>query len=226
MTDATTGTDDDDEALAGEYVLGLMDAGPRRAFERRMEDEPALRARVRAWQERLALLADEVAPVAPPPRVKAAVESRLFAPARRARWSWTRFLGGAVTAAALAIAILFWSEPPAPEPALTAEIVAEDRSLVLSARFEPARERLVIRRIAGAPAEGRVHELWLIAEGAAAPVTLGVLPEDGSVELDLPATLAQAIAGSTLAVSDEPPGGSPTGQPTGAVLALGTIPSG
>ena len=31
------------------------------------------------------------------------------------------------------------------------------------------------------------------------------------------------IAGLTLAISDEPPGGSPTGQPTGAVLAVGTV---
>ena len=35
--------------------------------------------------------------------------------------------------------------------------------------------------------------------------------------------LGKSIAQLTLAISDEPPGGSPTGQPTGAVLALGAV---
>ena len=225
MTDATD-RDEDDEALAGEYALGLMDADARRGFERRLVDEPVLRARVLAWQERLALLADEVAPVPPPPRLKARIEAELFektakAPARV--WSWTRFLGGAVTAGVLVLALLLWSGLPAPGPALTAEISAQDGSLVYSARFDPDGGLLEIARGQGAPAEGRVHELWLIAEGAPAPVSLGVLPADGRATLELPASVAAAIEGGTLAVSDEPPGGSPTGQPTGEVLAVGTV---
>jgi anti-sigma-K factor RskA len=223
MTDATDR--DDDEALAGEYALGLMESDARRAFEARLAREPALREQVRAWQERLASLADEVAPVAPPPRAKAAIDARLFAPARTRRWSWTRFMGGAFTAAALVLALLVWTGPPTTGPALTAEIAAEDRSLVYAVRFEPALARLDLTRTDGAPAAGRVHELWLIVEGAPAPVSLGVLPDDGRVTLGLPEALSAAVAGSTLAVSDEPPGGSPTGQPTGAVLALGTVPT-
>jgi anti-sigma-K factor RskA len=223
MTDATDR--DDDEALAGEYALGLMASDVRRAFEARLAREPALREQVRAWQERLASLADEVAPVAPPPRAKAAIDARLFAPARTRRWSWTRFLGGSVTAAALVLALLVWTGPPTTGPALTAEIAADDRSLVYVVLFEPARGRIEVTRTDGAPAAGRVHELWLIAEGAPVPVSLGVVPDDGRVTLALPQALSAAVAGGTLAVSDEPPGGSPTGQPTGAVLALGRVPT-
>lgn len=227
MTDATD-REDGDEALAGEFALGLMEAEARRAFEQRLIREPALRAQVRAWQERLATLADEVAPVTPPPRLKAQIEARLFeaAPTPGARWSWSRFLGGAITAGALVIALVLFSGPPAPGPSLIAEIAAEDRSLVYSARFDPVRERLELSRLEGASLEGRVHELWLIAEGATAPVSLGVLPADGRVTLELPDALALAMLGGTLAVSDEPPGGSPTGQPTGAVLAIGTLQAG
>lgn len=222
MTDTTER--DEDDALAGEYALGLMESDARRAFEIRLAREPVLRAQVRAWQERLAALAAEVVPVTPPPRVKAAIDARLFAPARGRRWSWTRFLGGAATAAALMLALLFWSGPPA--PALMADIAAEDRSLVYAVRFEPALDRLDVTRTDGAPAAGRVHELWLIAEGAPGPVSLGVIPDDGRVTLALPEAVSAAVAGGTLAVSDEPPGGSPTGQPTGAVLALGMVPAG
>jgi anti-sigma-K factor RskA len=126
----------------------------------------------------------------------------------------------------LLLAALFWSGLPAPGPSLTAEIAAEDRTLVYAARFDPARAVLEVARTDGAPAPGRVHELWLIAEGAPTPVSLGVLPEDGRTALVLSEAVAAAMAGGTLAVSDEPPGGSPTGQPTGAVLAVGTLASG
>lgn len=60
-------------------------------------------------------------------------------------------------------------------------------------------------------------ELWLIADGT--PVSLGLLPTAGTGTLKLPA----GVAGDTLtlAVSLEPVGGSPTGQPTGPVLTSG-----
>jgi anti-sigma-K factor RskA len=45
MTD--TADRDDDEALAGEYALGLMEFDARRAFETRLASESVLRAQVR-----------------------------------------------------------------------------------------------------------------------------------------------------------------------------------
>jgi anti-sigma-K factor RskA len=67
--------------------------------------------------------------------------------------------------------------------------------------------------------------LWLIAEGGA-PVSLGLLEPQGPSRITVPDDLRPVLAGATLAVSDEPPGGSPTGQPTGAVLAAGVFVSG
>ncbi|WP_295683135.1 anti-sigma factor [uncultured Nevskia sp.] len=60
-------------------------------------------------------------------------------------------------------------------------------------------------------------ELWLITD--AGPVSLGLLPTTGSGTMKMPA----GIKGDqlTLAVSLEPVGGSPTGQPTGPVLTSG-----
>lgn len=60
-------------------------------------------------------------------------------------------------------------------------------------------------------------ELWLITD--AGPVSLGLLPTAGEGKLKLP----PGITGTqlTLAVSLEPVGGSPTGQPTGPVLTSG-----
>ena len=49
--------DEDDRALAAEYVLGLLDPPEARAVEARLAADPALRAHVAAWSEDLAALA-------------------------------------------------------------------------------------------------------------------------------------------------------------------------
>jgi len=78
--------------------------------------------------------------------------------------------------------------------------------------------------------------IWLIADpdedsafvidpGDAAPVSLGLLDEGNSTLIDLPQDLVALLAGALLAISDEPPGGSPTGAPTGAVRAAGSLTS-
>lgn len=235
MTDARD-SDGDDVARAGEYALHLMDAQERRAFERRLASEPALRALVREWDEGLVPLADAVAEETPPKRLKGRIEVALFdadasgatasgAAGRGRSWRWPAFLGGALAAAVLA-AVVVLQAPPLPDgPLLTAEIAAEDRSFLFLARLDAA-GALEVERLEGAPPEGRTHELWLIAEGAEGPVSLGLIPEEGLARIALPERLAAALPGATLAVSDEPAGGSPTGQPTGPVLALGRVEAG
>jgi anti-sigma-K factor RskA len=50
-----------------------------------------------------------------------------------------------------------------------------------------------------------------------------VLPDAGLVTLPLSDAMGARLAGGTLAISDEPDGGSPTGAPTGAVLATAPV---
>ena len=96
-------------------------------------------------------------------------------------------------------------------------------TFVVQARFDPASNQLDLTRTASGPREGRALEMWLIA-GDNAPVSLGVWPKgQANAVLDIPADLALQMAGGVLAVSDEPEGGSPTGAPTGDVLAVGQV---
>jgi anti-sigma-K factor RskA len=68
-----------------------------------------------------------------------------------------------------------------------------------------------------------VYELWALPQGAA-PKSLGVIPPGAIVRVPLPATAEELLTSiPALAVSLEPPGGSPTGQPTGPVLFSGSI---
>ncbi|GIX12654.1 MAG: hypothetical protein KatS3mg118_0613 [Paracoccaceae bacterium] len=222
----------DDAVLAGEYALGLLEGEERAAFEARLAREPELRRMVRDWQEAFAGLADEVAPVPPPARLRGAIEARLFG-RRPAGWLSRRRLivagGGAALAAAAALALALRFGLLAPPPTIEARIASEDGALQVAARIRPAGEagaELVAELLRGAAAPGRAMELWLIPEGAPAPVSLGVLPQTGTLRRAIAPALARQLAGATLAISDEPPGGSPTGQPTGAVLATGRIPPG
>jgi len=222
----------DDIALAGEYALHLLDADSRFAFEQRLRDEPELRNLLREWDEGLVSLATEMNEVEPPAAIKRAIEVRLFSSEKADRERWFGRIGRWIGAAALvaaAFALAMYVAPsftrPDVGPNYLAEIAADDRSVVVEAVFDPDTGEIDLDTMVGAPAEGRVFELWLIADGAPAPVSLGVLPQTGTDGLTVPEVLRSAMLGGTLAISDEPPGGSPTGAPTGDIVAVGLLTS-
>lgn len=127
---------------------------------------------------------------------------------------------GAVVVLAVLDRIGFMQDPA---QTYVAELTDDLDTFVVQARFDPASNQLDLTRTAGGPREGRALEMWLIA-GDNAPVSLGVWPKgQANAVLDIPADLALQMAGGVLAVSDEPEGGSPTGAPTGDVLAVGQV---
>ncbi len=219
----------DDDTLAGEYALGLLEGDERAAFEARLKDEADLRRRVRDWSERLSRLSGDVAPVAPPDRIKEAIETRLFgdgAEGKRRSWArrWLLLLGGLGAAAAM-IGILIFGGILSETDQLVAEIAAPDRSVIVDIQISPAREgkEIIAEITSGGPRPDRALELWLIADGAEQPVSLGLLARADVVRLPLSAAQLRLLPGATLAISDEPPGGSPTGLPTGDVLGTGVV---
>lgn len=217
---------EDDQALAAEYALGLLDRSEARAFEARMASDPALRAAYVIWAEDLAKLTDPIAPVEAPALVYKTLDQRLFGDEKQGWLQWLglvpALIGGLIAAALVYFVSSFGLLTTPVGPRLNAEIAATDHSLVVLAAFDPTTEHLLLNRTAGAAGPGRVLELWLIA-GDNPPVSLGVLPDTAAAELPLSPTVVAALNGGTLAISDEPPGGSPTGQPTGAVLAIGPV---
>ncbi|MEM6311397.1 MAG: anti-sigma factor [Pseudomonadota bacterium] len=229
MTSADT-YDPDDNALAAEYALHLLSPEDRKAFEARMLDDANLRAMVRDWDKHFHALSDEFADVAPPARVKSAINHQLFegqnqiGPLQRfGRW----ILGGGAIAVALAVVLIValpqLNDPLAIDPTHRAEVSAEDQSLIITAQFSSDDGTFVVRRVAGMPADGRDHEMWLIPEGATAPISLGVIPMGAEARIDIPDDLRGQLTAALFAISDEPKGGSPTGAPTGAVLAAGPV---
>ncbi|MEZ5755378.1 MAG: anti-sigma factor [Paracoccaceae bacterium] len=207
---------DSDDALAAEYVLGVLDMAERSAAEARLKHDSAFADRVAAWATRLAELNDAY-PEVEAPDLLPRIEARLFPaeppPPRRPLFGW---LAGLATAAALVLAALALFPPAAPTARLVATLGEADAALRFEARFDG--QALTVTRVAGSAAPaGQVQEVWIIAPDSA-PVSLGLL-EGESLAVPYPA----APVGWTLAVSLEPGGGSPTGAPTGPVVAAGVI---
>ena len=216
----------EDSLLAAEYALGLLTRDESRSFERRLGAEPSLRALYASWTEDFAAMADAIPEVAAPRRVWRSIEGRLFGEEKRSlgsRFALWPLLGGAVVAALLFVVVgtdgLF---DRAADPTLVAELASEETDVRLVAGYVEDERTLHVTTLAGTVPDGRVLELWLIA-GEAAPVSLGLLPNEGTAVLEVSDSVIAALEGGTLAVSEEPPGGAPDGAPTGQILALGPV---
>jgi anti-sigma-K factor RskA len=262
---------------AAAYALDSLDARERSEFETHLADCAECRADVAAYRRAAGALGAAVAPVAPPPQLKARViahatrtaDVRAFERAptttpRSPRSSALWLAAAASLALHAAVGYYAWtvraqlatandlaSRAAAYADRLRSQLadarsasVAEDRiSAVLSApdvvrvRLGPAREGFPGLGLAyvsptrgmwfagdqlPAAAPGRTYQLWLVLAGQP-PINAGLLPLNprGSVMMVTPSDRPSVPARSeiTLAVTDEPAGGSPG--PTTPILLAG-----
>jgi anti-sigma-K factor RskA len=219
----------DDELLAAEFALGVLADTDRAAAQRLIERDRNFARMVAAWEQRLAPWAGEIAEVSPPPQVWEAIAAALPAetPRSASLWESLAFWRSFALASALAAACLGG----------LIYLGGLDRQAPLIATIEGSGNRVFVATIdskrgtvAVVPASfsadvTREPELWLIpADGKPRP--LGMLRADRAVTIAIPPEFAaQTVSNAVLAVSLEPPGGSPTGQPTGPVIGTGKLTS-
>jgi anti-sigma-K factor RskA len=232
------------QILAGEYVLRLLDGEELLAARRLLAEDPEFAAAVAEWERRFAGLAEEVPEQQLPPGLWARIEEALGRTAdsnvldlrrRLRRWQLAAGLSASAAVAAAAALLLLPGRAPQPEPSIAERpapapvlvaAVATERAGSLAVTYLPERGELVVAPAGLQVGGGRDAELWLIPAGGA-PVSLGLVEAGQAGPRPIPAALrAQFIAGATIALSDEPEGGSPTGQPTGAVLGTGALQQG
>lgn len=217
-------------ALAAEYVLGTLRGRARRRFESIAAADTAVGGILKRWQDELTPLAERIAPVAPPARVWKAIETRIQprgaaqAPASAGVGFWRAFgMVSAGLAAVLVVAFLGFAPRPAGDPLFVAVVTAPDSSphMVIS-MHEP--DLLRVRTVKPwTGTEGKSLELWVLpAQGA--PRSLGLVSNaPGETLIRVAPGDPRIRSASALAISLEPPGGSPTKAPTGPVLGSGVI---
>lgn len=240
---------DEREALAAEYALGVLDGADRRTAEELAARDPSFAASVDRWRAEIAPIVETVAPIAPPADLWSRIEAEIApmksaAPiARPSLWSSLGFWRGlsfATTAAAAVLAALLLSPQSAPAPTAAepeatfkpavlgpmaaAPLMTEGGSALVAAAYDPAQRTVIVTPTGKVELQPtQVLELWIIV-GDKAPRSLGVIdpanPQAHVLPEDVRADLA---AGAALAVSVEPTGGSPTGAPTGRVVAQGKL---
>jgi len=176
-----------------------------------------------------------VAPAAVGPHVEPPLVPRLRAAAARAAprarlwpWQFTTFAAMAVAAGVVAVAVLptlgsrlgippgLIGGPPAQVAAL---LPPDSQTAGFLAEAQPNGTVMLTALSTVTVPSGHDLELWMLPPGGTAPSALGVLPAAGR-RLTLP---QMPRAGTQLMISIEPPGGSPTGAPTGPVVFAGSL---
>jgi anti-sigma-K factor RskA len=245
----TPADEGNDNLRYAEYVLGVLDADARAAVAQEVQTTDEAAAAVALWQRRLMPLSEQIASVTPGPYVWARIRDdlQLNAPAAAAPrqqnagfwnnlvlWHWLGIGATAVAVALLAVIVTPHQEaaptvaqtpPPKALPGYMVATIQQDSGVIgWTATMDLDRGRMIV--VPAAPSalpSGKAPELWLIPAGGK-PISVAMIRRDAptTIELD-PSLLAKLGPTSALAVSEEPVGGSPTGQPTGAVIAKGAI---
>jgi len=236
------GAEKDRQALAAEHALQILRGEELRQAAALEGSDGAFAREVARWRGRLAPLFGELEPVDPPDALWAKIARATGASAgngsnvvmlRRSRALW-RGVAAGTTALAAAFGLILLEQPHVTQqplavqrsvaPPLVAMLGDHDKTMKVVASWDPASRRLVLAVAGDMPADpSHAHELWVIPEGGK-PRSLGTMAAGKQMHMRLADALAQLLQqGATIAISVEPPGGSPTGAPTGPVVASGAL---
>ena len=219
---------EDDDILAAEYALGLLDEAEALAVQARARTDAPLSLRIAWWRDQLAPLAGEVATPAPAgvwKKIEAQLPGNDNSATLMQRWR-----AAAVAAMSVAAALLLFITvqpaplpvviPPAAQPMMAA--LSGEKGAIIAISYDATSGKLLVAPTVLDPGKGDA-ELWVIPEGGK-PRSLGVVNAKLAEPHLVPESdRALVQPGATLAISQEAKGGSPSGQPAGTIVATGKI---
>lgn len=217
------------DVMAAELALGLLDGDERAVALRRQLAEPDFAREVERWHAHFAHLFAAIPGIAPSPDLERRIAARIDGRGGSSPSGWWRpvAIASSLAAASLLGVLLIRPEAVTPPPvtiAAPAPLIAAfslpGREAPVAAVYDPRLGQVKMAGSIDVPA-GRDAQLWAIV-GKDPPKPLGVFRvSGGAIAAD---ARTDAIApGTTLAISIEPVGGSPTGLPTGPVIATATV---
>ncbi len=216
-------TEERKNALASEYVLGTLHGRARVRFQQLLMQHRSMRHVLWQWESRLNSLGGGIAAVQPPAQLWENIQKQLGfnntvlpdnvvrLPQTKVRtWQW---LTGVASAAAILLAVML-IVPPTPDRMQTQIAVVQGEKAQALWSIELGKKNLIVSATQNfQPLPNQDYELWMVAADGRPPVSLGLLPKHGKLTLPRNALLDQ-VKVAALAVSLEPLGGSPNGQPT------------
>jgi len=218
------------EMLAAEYVLGTLRGAARRRFARLAMQRMDWQQSLDWWASRINLIGLSVKEKKPSVRVWRGIESRLFGKVPTTL-SWWRSL--AILSSALVIMLTFLlsnnifqqpAEPMTAEVALLANEEAKPGWIMSFNKNSKGEATLRTTALASlAPISEKSYELWILPPDKSAPISLGVLPNQGEINIALNTALAKLAKDGALAVTLEQLGGTPDGKPKGPVVYQGKL---
>jgi anti-sigma-K factor RskA len=228
------------DALAGEYVLGLLDGAEFAAAKRRLDTDRDFAASVERWRLHLFALDATATPLVPSPSLWSQIEASLTmaaAPARAApaaapatsrfaNWWNSLFVwrgaafAGALATIVLAVGLVGALDRAKRQPLMVAVLLTEGNAAaaVVNTFADGHVEMLPLQSI-DVPA-GKALEIWTLWDRAVGPRSVGLIDRARSTPLrldNLPLGRDQLFE-----ITLEPASGSPTGRPTGPIIAKGT----
>ena len=223
---------EDDIALAGEHVIGLLDPSADALAAARVATDAEFAAEVEAWRQRLQPMIDgNDTPVSPDvwQKIAAALPKQSGQDNSGGNVRVWQFLSGISTVAAAIMAVILLQQPaPVVLPERAAPLIAalgsETGRASLTARYDSDNGQMLLTPVSLDTGE-LYPELWIIpADGK--PRSLGIVSGDSPSHISINANLRDFIdQGATLAITPEPETGGPGGQPSGPILASGKIVS-
>lgn len=227
MTD-TDGMD----GLAAEYALGTLSAAERAATEARRLREPALDAAIANWERRLSPLLNSIAEAAPPPGLYTRIEARIGGATgnvvdltrRLKRWRTAALAASAVAASLIAVIGAREFSPRAPTPNLVAVLQKDAASPAFLITVNVDDRVMTVAPVSARHEQDKSFELWIIHDTLGPPKSLGTIDDaQPMVRPQLASYQRDVIQSATYAVTLEPQGGAPLGQPTGPVVFSGRL---
>jgi anti-sigma-K factor RskA len=225
------------DMLAAELAAGLLDADETARAEALAVREPEFARAVEAWRMRLAPLDATARAIEPPAdlwtRIEAATHrpAPAAAPAPAARpgllarlWADLAFWRTATGLAAafsllLAAGLVLQTWRAERTPAMVAVLLSDaSRPVAVVNTFRDGRVELVPLQSIDVP-EGRALEIWTLWDRAVGPRSVGLLREAQTTRLRL--DRLPLGPDQLFEITLEPAGGSPSGRPTGPILAIG-----
>ena len=219
------------DALAGEYVLGTLDAQQRHAVEQRLPHDANLQAAVERWEARLLPLNDLV-PAQPPSRqLWPRIERSLYAlnvPAPQAKDSWWnllplwRGLSAAGLAATLVLGTVLLTATPSVSPPTYVVVLVAPQDQAPGWVIQASNRQhiqLIPLGITQVPTD-KTLQFWTKGDGWDGPVSLGLVKPGQTLSLPLD-RLPPLEPNQLFELTLEGPDGSATGKPTGPIQFIG-----